>query len=168
MPVRVLHLAVHTTIRKYGNSDRYKQHGHPWFATNWFSFSFDYGQHHVIINMADPLLMRHRRLSSRFVVKGVRTRDIMARWQLCVVITAWARGDYGGVERIEWNRIVLRFEPFQSWCTRALKQSLCDPNSAIRLREPCSFAKVPDGGVERFHERRAGVKDYHQLWHVLK
>jgi hypothetical protein len=42
-------------------------------------------------------------------------------------------------------RTVVGFEPLQFRCTWALKWALFAPQSDTRSREPCSFAKVPEG-----------------------
>jgi len=42
-------------------------------------------------------------------------------------------------------KIVFGFQPLRARCTLALKQALCAPYSDTRLKEPCSFTKVPDG-----------------------
>ena len=61
--------------------------------------------------------MRERRLSSRFVAKGVRSRDVNGKMTVTCGDYSMGRDDDGGVERIEWNRIVFGFEPFRARCT---------------------------------------------------
>jgi hypothetical protein len=67
-----------------------------------FSFSFDYGQHRAMINMAALLLARKKTV----IALCGQLATLMARWQFLVsaVITARARDDYGGVERFQGRR----------------------------------------------------------------
>jgi hypothetical protein len=62
---------------------------------------------------------------------------------------------------VEW--MVFGFEPFWARCTQTLKQALCAPLSITRLKQTCSFTKVPDGPYLKFPDILGAQKEGTQM-----